>query len=116
MERFDLYGKRWNSPNQWRLLDALIDIWDDEHPRDRAIWVSGDPLDPTFGEAALEVDLKGMPPFLDDQSYGGAHRYTLQPGEENIPPSRFRHIPQEEIDTNPDHKYWSDRSSSSKRC
>lgn len=101
----DRYGRRWDA-----VVEALMGAWYDDHPDDRLIWVSSDPLGTEFGDSALEVDLEGMPDFLNDYSYGLAHRYTLQPGEENIPASRFRHIPEEELEAHEDPSWWWNRA------
>ena len=101
----DRYGDRWE-----RTVDALMEAWYDEHPQDRLVWVSSDPLGDEFGDSAFEVDLSGMPEFLNDYTYGLAHRYTLQPGEENIPAPRFRHIPEQELERHPDPPWWWNRA------
>ena len=95
------------STRNWeRVVDALMSTWSFENPRTMAVWTSSDPLDPTFGDTPLEVDLEDMREFLNDHSYGSAHSYELAPDERNIPSSRFRIVSPEEMEEKPNPTQW----------
>lgn len=113
-------GRRWE-----KYVDKLGDLWFDEHPDERLLWLADHPGNAIefSGRADGEYRnnlLRYSPPvghepkdFLNDYSYGYATKVKLPPGSERIPAEWFSMVSPEEWNAHKnDHGHWASQHGS----